>query len=297
MIENSNSNNNNNNDKSSKTKNKNTIVNNGINSSNEEEEVQSQQEEQQLTAGGIVTSEEMPSVSAEPLPPPPASAAAAVVSTAAAAQPLPAPPGPAVAVVSADTMAAIACSPPGIAASNPSSLTQPPGGVFTSSDLPLHASWPDTTTMQVPAGTLPSPGAAGTGTGVPQMPELTGTMPSPGHHNDLFVNPAFAHMSFLSDGSMVGPMGEIYSPAEYFPGVIAEQSSEVPSVIPVVPPPLPSGSEVIGKSANSDLLRWGAIKRWGCEPCILYILKLFSGEIAFDKFVMKVHFCTRHMRA
>jgi hypothetical protein len=51
-------------------------------------------------------------------------------------------------------------------------------------------------------------------------------------HNDLFVNPAFAHMSFLSDGSMVGPMGELYCPAEYFPAL-----QEVPAVIPVSPQP------------------------------------------------------------
>ena len=56
-------------------------------------------------------------------------------------------------------------------------------------------------------------------------------------HNDLFVNPAFAHMSFLSDGSMVGPSGEIYSPAEYFPSLLVEQPQEIPAVIPVSPQP------------------------------------------------------------
>lgn len=78
--------------------------------------------------------------------------------------------------------------------------SMPAGPIFTSSDLPLQPYPPPT-------------------------------------HNDLFVNPAFAHMSFLSDGSMVGPCGEIYSPAEYFPSLLVEHSQEVPAVIPVSPQP------------------------------------------------------------
>lgn len=83
--------------------------------------------------------------------------------------------------------------------------------IFTSSDLPLQP--------------YHLTGSAATG---------PATGPS---HNDLFVNPAFAHMSFLSDGSMVGPNGEIYSPAEYFPSLLVEHSQEVPAVIPVSPQP------------------------------------------------------------
>ena len=79
--------------------------------------------------------------------------------------------------------------------------------VFTSSDLPLQGPYP-------------------AASGVPG-----------GHHNDLFVNPAFAHMSFLPDGSMVGPSGEVYTPAEYFPSLLVEQPQDVPAVIPVSPQP------------------------------------------------------------
>ena len=66
---------------------------------------------------------------------------------------------------------------------------------------------------------------------------LQGPYPQAVPHNDLFVNPAFAHMSFLSDGSMVGPSGEIYSPAEYFPSLLVEEPQAVPAVIPVSPQP------------------------------------------------------------
>ena len=93
---------------------------------------------------------------------------------------------------------------------------EPP--IFTSSDLPLQP-YPTQLT------TAPSGGASGTGGG------------PPGGGDGLFVNPAFAHMSFLSDGSMVGPNGEIYSPAEYFPSLLVEHSQEVPAVIPVSPQP------------------------------------------------------------
>lgn len=106
--------------------------------------------------------------------------------------------------------------------------------IFTSSDLPLQP-------YHLTGSTTSNAGAG----------------PS---HNDLFVNPAFAHMSFLSDGSMVGPNGEIYSPAEYFPSLLVEHSQEVPAVIPVspqpgeypsmpapaaTPPPLPPGGNLI----------------------------------------------------
>ena len=110
-------------------------------------------------------------------------------------------------------MASAAIEHASMAASEP---PQPPGGgeqpIFTSSDLPL----------QPYATPTPLPGPAPT---------------APPYGNDLFVNPAFAHMSFLSDGSMVGPNGEIYSPAEYFPSLMVEHSQEVPAVIPVSPQP------------------------------------------------------------
>ena len=97
----------------------------------------------------------------------------------------------------------------------------PPQGsgepLFTSSDLPLQ------------------PYAAGPTPLHPADPLAGGTGGPP--YNDLFVNPAFAHMSFLSDGSMVGPNGEIYSPAEYFPSLMVQHSQEVPAVIPVSPQP------------------------------------------------------------
>ena len=51
-------------------------------------------------------------------------------------------------------------------------------------------------------------------------------------HNDLFINPAFSYLQFLSDGSVVGPMGEIYSPANYFP---AHAAATAP-VVDVSPP-------------------------------------------------------------
>ena len=120
--------------------------------------------------------------------------------------------------------------------------------IFTSSDLPLqpypHLSPP---APPIPPGagtpTAPPPGS-GPGAGIP--------------HNDLFVNPAFAHMSFLSDGSMVGPSGEIYSPAEYFPSLLVEHSQEVPAVIPVSPqpgeyPPPGTCTPPPGVGKNSDL--------------------------------------------
>ncbi len=90
----------------------------------------------------------------------------------------------------------------------------------------------------LPGGT-PSPGIAQgpepifTSSDLPLQP-YAGPGPT---HNDLFINPAFAHMSFLSDGSVVGPNGEIYSPAEYFPSLMVENSHEVPGVIPVSPQP------------------------------------------------------------
>ena len=97
----------------------------------------------------------------------------------------------------------------------------PPQGsgepLFTSSDLPLQ------------------PYAAGP-TPLPPADPIAGVTGGP-PYNDLFVNPAFAHMSFLSDGSMVGPNGEIYSPAEYFPSLMVQHSQEVPAVIPVSPQP------------------------------------------------------------
>ena len=57
-----------------------------------------------------------------------------------------------------------------------------------------------------------------------------GALPLP--HNDLFINPAFSYLQFLSDGSVVGPMGEIYSPANYFP---AHAAATAP-VVDVSPP-------------------------------------------------------------
>ena len=60
---------------------------------------------------------------------------------------------------------------------------------------------------------------------------LTGALPLP--HNDLFINPAFSYLQFLSDGSVVGPMGEIYTPANYFP---AHAAATAP-VVDVSPPP------------------------------------------------------------
>ena len=76
------------------------------------------------------------------------------------------------------------------------------------------------------------------------------------HTNDLFVNPAFAHMNFLSDGSMVGPSGEIYSPAEYFPSLMVEHSQEVPAVIPVSPQPgeYPPGAATPPPGKNKGFL-------------------------------------------
>jgi hypothetical protein len=60
---------------------------------------------------------------------------------------------------------------------------------------------------------------------------LTGALPQP--HNDLFINPAFSYLQFLSDGSVVGPMGEIYTPANYFP---AHAAATAP-VVDVSPAP------------------------------------------------------------
>ena len=125
--------------------------------------------------------------------------------------------------------------------------------VFTSSDLPLQGPYPN---LGLP--NLPVPG---------------------GHHNDLFVNPAFAHMSFLPDGSMVGPNGEVYTPAEYFPSLLVEQPQDVPAVIPVSPqplqesfpaaeaqppqpqPPIPPG---VGKNYNFESI-WWLIQSWLCH--------------------------------
>ena len=98
--------------------------------------------------------------------------------------------------------------------------------IFSSSDLPLqpYHTHDGTGIPFETGGGGPNGGASGG--------------PPPGGGDGLFVNPAFAHMSFLSDGSMVGPMGEIYSPAEYFPSLLVEHSQEVvPAVIPVSPQP------------------------------------------------------------
>ena len=122
------------------------------------------------------------------------------------------PPGGAVAATS--IMASAAIEHAGSVAEPPQLIgTGEP--IFTSSDLPLQPY--ATPTSHVP----------------PLGPPTAPFPPS----NDLFVNPAFAHMSFLSDGSMVGPNGEIYSPAEYFPSVMDEHSQVVPAVIPVSPQP------------------------------------------------------------
>ena len=100
--------------------------------------------------------------------------------------------------------------------------------IFTSSDLPLQP-YPHLTPMGAPTPPLPS-GSSGSAV-PPTVGGVGGVQPT-----DLFVNPAFAHMSFLPDGSMVGPSGEMYSPAEYFPSLLVE-SSQVPAVIPVSPQP------------------------------------------------------------
>lgn len=63
-------------------------------------------------------------------------------------------------------------------------------------------------------------------------------------HNDLFINPAFSYLQFLSDGSVVGPMGEIYSPANYFPAHAAATGP----VVDVCPP------QTAGEFAPPDLL-------------------------------------------
>lgn len=74
--------------------------------------------------------------------------------------------------------------------------------------------------------------------------------PITGNHGDLFINPAFAaqvmqgpggpiqpgpttFMSFLSDGSLVGPMGEIYCPSTDF--YLVDQNGDVPPAL--VPSP------------------------------------------------------------
>ena len=82
--------------------------------------------------------------------------------------------------------------------------------------------------------------------------------PITGNHGDLFINPAFAahamqghglvphdpstFMSFLSDGSLVVPMGEIYCPpTDYF---LVDQNGDIPPGL--VSPP--QGSNFDGKS-------------------------------------------------
>ena len=129
------------------------------------------------------------------------------------------PPGGAVAATS--IMASAAIEHAGSVAGEPPQLIGAGEPIFTSSDLPLQP-------YATPTSHLPPhpPTAAAAPHAAPAPP-----------YNDLFVNPAFAHMSFLSDGSMVGPNGEIYSPAEYFPSVMVEHSQDVPAVIPVSPQP------------------------------------------------------------
>jgi hypothetical protein len=68
---------------------------------------------------------------------------------------------------------------------------------------------------------------------------LTGALPLP-PHNDLFINPAFSYLHFLSDGSVVGPNGELYTPANYFP---AHAAATAP-VVDVPPPPAVSAADL-----------------------------------------------------
>ena len=127
------------------------------------------------------------------------------------------PPGGAVAATS--IMASAAIEHAGSVAGEPPQLIGAGEPIFTSSDLPLQP-------YATPTSHLP-----------PHPPTAAAAPHAAPPYNDLFVNPAFAHMSFLSDGSMVGPNGEIYSPAEYFPSVMVEHSQDVPAVIPVSPQP------------------------------------------------------------
>jgi len=71
-------------------------------------------------------------------------------------------------------------------------------------------------------------------------PDMTGALPLP-PHNDLFINPAFSYLQFLSDGSVVGPNGEIYTPANYYP---AHAAATAP--VDVSPPSAGSPAELTG---------------------------------------------------
>ena len=88
--------------------------------------------------------------------------------------------------------------------------------------------------------------------------------PITGNHGDLFINPEFAthlvppdpsstFMSFLSDGSMVGPMGEIYCPStDYF---LLDQNGDIPpSLISS-----PQGSHYDGKFG---IMTYGRCNGW-----------------------------------
>lgn len=86
---------------------------------------------------------------------------------------------------------------------------------------------------------------AGVENGAGPGPGMTGgAVPLPTAHNDLFINPAFSYLQFLSDGSVVGPNGELYTPADYYPGHAAAtapvdvsplQLAEMPSTGLVLP--------------------------------------------------------------
>lgn len=104
----------------------------------------------------------------------------------------------------------------------------------------------------VDIGLVPPETAADVTTGLLQ--------PLPRPHNDLFINPAFSYLQFLSDGSVVGPMGEIYTPANYFP---AHAAATAP-VVDVSPPPPGSPTDMPGLLATTE---YAGGKRRGLTFC------------------------------
>lgn len=80
-------------------------------------------------------------------------------------------------------------------------------------------------------------------------PAMTGGLQLP-PHNDLFINPAFSYLQFLSDGSVVGPNGEIYTPANYFPAHAAATAPVDVSPLGASSPAEMPGSGVIVQSGD-----------------------------------------------
>ncbi len=89
--------------------------------------------------------------------------------------------------------------------------------------------------------------------------------PLPPAHNDLFINPAFSYLQFLSDGSVVGPMGEIYTPANYFP---AHAAATAP-VVDISPPPPGSPADMPGLLATTE---YAGGKNGSIKCCLLKLL-------------------------